>query len=447
MQKVLDFLQKEQKFFGRPTPREALELHRYLVANVANLQAPDLASQLKENRAYSKPVASYLMDFVMPVQRDNDVSETSLHRSLSRSSSQVTPVLSISLSRGSRGFIPTECEIPVPAELEGRIGVDLFLDAVSPNSALARSPSPLSAVFKQSLSVLGLKSRLPRGAVDPLLGFALAIEEGYPDTHYHCKLHAADVTHRLVAILQHSGIASALVEEDWVTGLGMLIAGAVHNYRHPQVTNGFLVHQEDEVALTYNDTAVSENFGLCESRKILRDLGIRGAVFPNDPNKHRWRRFINTLTSAVLATDMAQHFDILGKFMALVLEDFKLQSIRPRDRWKAMSSEQRTVTLQIAIKVANIGHNSLPIHLSKLWLKRLQDEYFEQGDREARAGMRVSALMDRRKPGVFSRHPQVGFFEVIAIPLFNAWSKGFPQCECLNDKVLQNYEFWKSFPQ
>lgn len=58
--------------------------------------------------------------------------------------------------------------------------------------------------------------------------------------------------------------------------------------------------------------------------------------------------------------------------------------------------------VQIALKCADVGHLALPEHLHKLWVERLQQEFFSQGDQERDKGMSVSALMDRTKTSKLS---------------------------------------------
>lgn len=47
----------------------------------------------------------------------------------------------------------------------------------------------------------------------------------------------------------------------------------------------------------------------------------------------------------------------------------------------------------------------------------MQAEFFNQGDQEKAAGLPVSPLFDRDKPGIVTSQP--GFFEVVALPLFS----------------------------
>ena len=51
--------------------------------------------------------------------------------------------------------------------------------------------------------------------------------------------------------------------------------------------------------------------------------------------------------------------------------------------------------MQCALKAADIGHLALPWDQHKVWAALLQEEFFRQGDIEHKAGMPVSALMDR----------------------------------------------------
>jgi hypothetical protein len=52
-------------------------------------------------------------------------------------------------------------------------------------------------------------------------------------------------------------------------------------------------------------------------------------------------------------------------------------------------------------------------------VKCLEEELFRQGDKEKAAGLSVSPLMDRSKAGVTKS--QVGFFDIVAMPLFQAY--------------------------
>jgi cAMP-specific phosphodiesterase 4 len=56
----------------------------------------------------------------------------------------------------------------------------------------------------------------------------------------------------------------------------------------------------------------------------------------------------------------------------------------------------------MALKVADLGHNSAPLAVNIKWVDVLEEEMFQQGDKEKEQGLPVSPLCDREKSGVTS---------------------------------------------
>jgi hypothetical protein len=65
-------------------------------------------------------------------------------------------------------------------------------------------------------------------------------------------------------------------------------------------------------------------------------------------------------------------------------------------------------------------------------------QYFTQGDLELESGMPISALMDRTKDGVNCSISQLGFFDVVALPLFTSWVERFPGAMPLLEQARLN---------
>lgn len=55
---------------------------------------------------------------------------------------------------------------------------------------------------------------------------------------------------------------------------------------------------------------------------------------------------------------------------------------------------------QVALKCADLGHLASPRTVHKKWVRRLEEEFFLQGDREKLNLQNVSPLMDRDKNGI-----------------------------------------------
>ena len=53
----------------------------------------------------------------------------------------------------------------------------------------------------------------------------------------------------------------------------------------------------------------------------------------------------------------------------------------------------------MALKVADLGHTASTERVHLQWTKRLEAEFYAQGDQERERGMQVSPLMDRHQQG------------------------------------------------
>jgi hypothetical protein len=142
------------------------------------------------------------------------------------------------------------------------------------------------------------------------------------------------------------------------------------------------------------------------------------------------------IVELVLATDMARHFEIVASFRTAATAMIKASAETARSHEhpavvfrKHFSDEKyetRMLLLKIAIKLSDLGHCCLRWTEHMTWCKRLELEFFAQGDVEQEASMHISPLMDRRKPGV-CHHPNcVGFFRTFLIPMLEVWVYLFP---------------------
>jgi len=100
--------------------------------------------------------------------------------------------------------------------------------------------------------------------------------------------------------------------------------------------------------------------------------------------------------------------------------------------------QDAVLLLQMAIKCADLGHLALPWDTHVEWLRRLESEFFAQGDLEISLGMQPSFLMDRAKPG--ASKTQEGFMKFVALPLFCALERAAPSARPLLVRVCRNCE-------
>ncbi|EFJ44492.1 3'5'-cyclic nucleotide phosphodiesterase, partial [Volvox carteri f. nagariensis] len=289
---------------------------------------------------------------------------------------------------------------------------------------------PLSALGFYLIQRAGLIERLNlRPAA--LARLLRHIEAGYNDNPYHNATHAADVLQTL-----HVTIHGAQLHVHYLDQLGLLaayFAAIVHDYGHPGLTNDFLVATSDPLAVRYNDKSPLENHHAAAAFGLLQrpELDVLTPL-----SKSERAAFRKQVIEMVLATDVKQHFALLSQFN----NTHRLASFHMAP--KPVDDMERLLTLQLAIKAADLGHLGEELEVHQRWLSSLEEEFFRQGDKERQLGLPISPLFDRGKQGVSKS--QVGFYDFVALPLLHALCSAFPGTQPLMTCFMGNYHYWKS---
>ncbi|EFJ48932.1 3'5'-cyclic nucleotide phosphodiesterase [Volvox carteri f. nagariensis] len=267
-----------------------------------------------------------------------------------------------------------------------------------------------------------------------LARFIRRVEDGYRPNPYHSKIHAADVLQSLHVIIHRGGLSPGYV--DPLTLMACYLAAVVHDYEHGGVTNDYLINSSDLLALRYNDRAPLENHHLAAAFTLLKKPEYAFMSHLPKADTDRLRKMVIEL---VLATDMKQHFAILSHFTT-VHRLGAANSVTPSHIVIPLDENERILSLQMALKCSDLGHvsASLPVHCR--WVQLLEEEFFRQGDMEKLHSLPVSPLFDRCKPGITKS--QVGFFDIVVIPLLNCFSRVFSNTKPLLTYTMRNYKYW-----
>eukprot|EP00928_Gymnodinium_smaydae_P091286 TRINITY_DN74994_c1_g1_i1.p1 TRINITY_DN74994_c1_g1~~TRINITY_DN74994_c1_g1_i1.p1 ORF type:complete len:323 (-),score=51.52 TRINITY_DN74994_c1_g1_i1:136-1104(-) len=225
--------------------------------------------------------------------------------------------------------------------------------------------------------------------------------------------------------------------------MAFLFSAAVHDYEHRGLSNEFLVKTADERAIRYADQNVNESHHVAAAFSLLcrEDCNFL-ADFPC----LTYARFRTLVTEMVMGTDMARSGDIMKTLNEAIDRD-PPTCLAPRKRthFKPATSSDAIALLQMAMKCCDLGHLTLPWQQHLRWVKRLEAEFFAQGDKEKEIGLPVSFLMDRNKEG--PSQSQVGFFDFVVIPLFTVFCRAVPAADQLLVAIHSNYEAWKTTEQ
>mmetsp|Transcript_36920 Transcript_36920/g.94434 ORF Transcript_36920/g.94434 Transcript_36920/m.94434 type:complete len:494 (-) Transcript_36920:47-1528(-) len=288
------------------------------------------------------------------------------------------------------------------------LGEDFFFDVVGLYELMGQRP--LATVTLYLLHKFELVGRLELDE-DRLEAFLLTIEDGYPmeSNPFTNKLHAADVVARFAAMVgSHRG---ALIFGSDAALLGGILAAAIHDFAHTGRSNSYHVALGDFVARQFNDQSVLENLSLQKALDLMATPRFDFA-YKSRLSRDARRKMRTLIIEMVLATDMGSHAEVLAKFESQIVKSgYKAGK-------DAASLKAEITVAQLILKAADLGFYALPLRQHLYWCKALQNEMFLQGDAEKHQRLPISPLMDRSKSGVMHPKNQLGFLEVIVVPMF-----------------------------
>lgn len=287
--------------------------------------------------------------------------------------------------------------------------------------------------------------------VREFMAYFCALESGYRDIPYHNRVHATDVLHAVWYLTTQPIPGFQQIHSEHVTGsdtdsdsgispgrvsyassksssisddsygclawnipalelMALYVAAAMHDYDHPGRTNAFLVATNAPQAVLYNDRSVLENHHAAAAWSLY--LSQPEFNFLLNLDHVEFKRFRFLVIEAILATDLKKHFDFLAEFNS------KVNDVNsPGIDWT--NENDRLLVCQVCIKLADINGPAKVRELHLKWTEGIVNEFYEQGDEEARLGLPISPFMDRSSPQLAKL--QESFITHIVGPLCNSY--------------------------
>lgn len=246
---------------------------------------------------------------------------------------------------------------------------------------------------------------------------------------------------------------------DDIDQCALLISTIIHDYKHPGVTNGFLVNTSHPIAIKYNgklrivnlpllDVSVLENYHVSESFKLIKSNESMN-IFA-DLNKDEYKVMRKRIVECVLATDMIYHAKQFS-FLKLKIENLEVSKGKNVD--KLFIGHEAAVAkfglqqefLNIIIHTCDISNPTKPFNIYSKWVDRVMEEFWNQGDKEKDLKIPVSFLCDRVV--VRKSTAQLGFMDGIVLPFTTAFVEFFPELEFLVDNIRNNKREWSKIKE
>ncbi|KAJ3294990.1 hypothetical protein HDU79_010064 [Rhizoclosmatium sp. JEL0117] len=407
-----------------------------------NLLTPDLDVQVKEgNVAIDDEQEKWLFNEVATRRASRDPSEAGLEQ-LSQFESfkfppdDVASVHDVVLGGRRRG---SNASVHTPTAFISAENLDAIFSPQA-RGLLYRVPEfnfpifeftkatdghPLLALGHHLIKDSGLLSKLNLDA-SKFINFMATIESGYhAELAFHNSVHAADVLHCINYLVQRPTIRSIFTDLEL---LAIYIAASIHDYDHPGVNNQYLISTSDHRALLYNDKSVLENHHCASAFEVL---SRKECSFLSTLDRSDYKSLRENVVDMVLATDLAQHFSLLTMFKKKVLTGDTFDPLGTR--------EDRTLLMQMLMKCSDVSNPTKVGPEYDVWIDRIHEEWYMQGDMEKARGLPISAFCNRDGPHASNpASSQTGFINFIVSPLYEAFSVWAPI-----EEVWEGLEFNK----
>ena len=250
--------------------------------------------------------------------------------------------------------------------------------------------------------------------------FIIKISKGYiRENPYHNDLHAGDVTQTCMVFLR-KGKINDYIKLDLYSLCALILSCIIHDFKHPGLTNNFLVNTQNKIAIRYNDKSVLENYHIAEAFKIIKKDSDYD-IF-NDLDKTESSLIRKKMIQCVLSTDMINHAKIFSFIKLINEKEIDLENIF--DNLNEVSKNERQQNfMDLIIHACDISNPTKPYEIYNIWANKVMNEFYLQGDKEKALAIPVSFLCDRNTTSI--PQGQIGFIEGVVFPFFDTFAKMF----------------------
>ena len=294
----------------------------------------------------------------------------------------------------------------------------------------------LPVIGKYSYTSTNLLDYLNTSKLDCFLELA---RDGYKNVPYHSSLHASDLCQTILIILLHSNIIDVLHLSP-IDVISIITASLLHDIGHPGLNNTYQINNFSDVAITYNDKSVLENFHIAESFRLLRR--DESNIFSKF-DKTQYRNIRKRMIELILATDMMFHAKIVAtvknRLLSNNISEGKNSENLINIESQSVFDDQQEI-INFLIHTCDLAHNAKAFDISFKWTYMLMNEFWNQGDLEREKGLPISFLCDRHTSDV--PRNQIVFIKTLVIPNFELLIDLLPEIKHFKDNLENNVNCW-----
>eukprot|EP00096_Caligus_rogercresseyi_P012509 TRINITY_DN5262_c0_g1_i1.p1 TRINITY_DN5262_c0_g1~~TRINITY_DN5262_c0_g1_i1.p1 ORF type:complete len:922 (+),score=274.40 TRINITY_DN5262_c0_g1_i1:425-3190(+) len=258
-----------------------------------------------------------------------------------------------------------------------------------------------------------------------------SVKKNYRDVTYHNWRHAFNVAQMMFAVITTSQWWKTLGD---IECLSLMIACLCHDLDHRGTNNSFQVKSSSNLAQLYSTSTMEHHhFDQC-----LMILNSKGNQILQNLTQDEFKRVVNVLEDAILATDLALYFSRRKETLGLI-ESGSLDV--------TSNEHHRFLFRGLLMTACDLGAITKPWESQKKVAKLVSAEFLYQGDLEKdELHLEPIDMMNREKQ---DRLPamQVDFIDSICLPVYESISRLSPSLKPMLDGCNSNRREWLEMTQ
>eukprot|EP00916_Digyalum_oweni_P003420 GHVL01006174.1.p1 GENE.GHVL01006174.1~~GHVL01006174.1.p1 ORF type:complete len:423 (-),score=23.44 GHVL01006174.1:89-1357(-) len=248
-----------------------------------------------------------------------------------------------------------------------------------------------------------------------------------PKNPYHNVLHGLEVSQFMMCLLQELLIIDSSALSD-IDCLIVLISSLCHDVCHDGMTNSFHCLVGTAIAVRYEGQSVLENLHASTTLQVLKKTGLSSVLFPD---KDSFFYAKNLIVQLILTTDMSLSKITIDEFICGCQEAKSINNGYKDSRGALVKDLPGGVKslLKMYIKLADLSHFFRNFNEHSLWVKRIHEEFWKQGELERAMGLEENNLFSR-KFRYSIPHNQAEVIQRIIEPILNPLSDFLGEKHC-----------------
>lgn len=242
--------------------------------------------------------------------------------------------------------------------------------------------------------------------------FIFELKRTYNNVPFHNWIHAVDVAQFLSYELVTSNSDKIFTQ---IELFSLLTAALCHDASHDGFNKNNSSKSEIPLAMLFKEKSFIETHHCFVSIGILtKDESNIMASLSQADYKTMWSLIIKLIYS----TDMAVHFQLISN----------INEILDKKTFSFDDDDNRIMAMELLLNAADISNVARPFSLADKWCDLILDEVGRPNENDKS----------------YKPKSQIGFYDLICIPLFQTVVKIFPDLEVILNSVKSNLEVWKA---